>query len=244
MKKSYQRLVRYLFLVMGSFILGVILFNYFILPQLVGRGDITIVPELVGINVKVAEERCREVGLNMLVIARCNSEEIPEDYIVEQNPGPDEKLKGGRSVKVVVSSGRKMVMVPDVRNMSLRESTLLLKSAGFSRGQVVRIYFHGNGKSGVISSSPHIGMEVPQGSEIDLLLSMKGEPELYMMPDLTGRDLLFARERITEAGFKVGRVTTRLNRDEFPNTILSQNPPPGARLREGDAIELVVSAVD
>jgi beta-lactam-binding protein with PASTA domain len=229
---------------MGSFILGVIIFNYVILPHLVGRGDIVIVPELVGVNVKVAEEVCRERGLKLLIIARCNSDEMPADYVVEQNPGPDEKLKGGRSIKVVVSSGQKMVIVPDIRSMSLREATLSLKSSGLEKGRVVRIYSHTDGESCIISSSPPIGMEVPYGSTIDLLLSMRGEPSVYMMPELVGRDLLFVREKISEAGFKVARVTTSLNRDCFPNTILSQNPPAGALLREGDAIELVVSAVE
>ncbi|HSG27174.1 MAG TPA: PASTA domain-containing protein, partial [Candidatus Krumholzibacterium sp.] len=103
---------------------------------------------------------------------------------------------------------------------------------------------HENGPNRVISSCPPAGTRAPAGSRIDLLLSMTGEPKVYMMPDLTGMDLPFVKEMLERGGFHVSRVVTRRDTDRFPNTILSQNPDPGHTIKEGGTIELVVSTVE
>jgi beta-lactam-binding protein with PASTA domain len=73
---------------------------------------------------------------------------------------------------------------------------------------------------------------------------MTGEPAVYMMPDLTGKDLQFVRQRLERGGFHVTRVVSRRDETRFPGTILAQNPAAGYSIKEGGTIELVVSTVD
>lgn len=234
----------YATIIIVAFFGGVAIFNSIILPGLVGRGDVVIVPDLKGLSLGLAEERCGDAGLSVMVMGNRYSDDVPEGYIIHQDPSPDEGLKGGRTIRVVISSGCKMEVVPDLVNRSLRQAELLLESARLSRGRVARIFDNEEGENLVVSTSPSPGSEVPRSSSVDILLAMRGEPREYLMPDLVGMDLPFVKDRLERMGFQVSRVVTRREGDKFPNTILSHDPPAGSMIKEGGAIELVVSTVD
>lgn len=234
----------YAVIVIAAFFAGVVIFNSIILPGLVGRGDVVIVPDLEGLSLGLAEERCGDAGLAVMVVGNRYSDDVPEGYVIHQDPSPDEGLKGGRTIRVVVSSGCKMEVVPDLVNRSLRQAELLLESARLRRGRVARVFNHEEGENLVVSTSPSPGSEVPRSSTVDILLAMRGEPLEYLMPDLVGMDLPFVKDRLERMGFQVSRVVTRREGDKFPNTILSHDPSAGSMIKEGGAIELVVSTVD
>lgn len=244
LNREIHPVLLYTVIVVAAFFVGVVLFNSIILPGLVGRGDVVIVPDLEGLSLGLAEERCSDTGLAVMVVGNRYSDDVPEGYVIQQDPSPDEGLKGGRTIRVVVSSGCKMEVVPDLVNRSLRQAELLLESARLHRGRVARIFDHEEGENLVLSTSPSPGSEVPRSSTVDILLAMRGEPREYLMPDLVGMDLPFAKDRLERMGFQVARVVTRREGDKFPNTILSHDPPAGSMIKEGGAIELVVSTVD
>ena len=64
------------------------------------------------------------------------------------------------------------------------------------------------------------------------------------MPDLSGEDLLFIREKLRNMGFRISGVRYESRQDVFPNTIIGQAPRPGALIRQGDSIELVAASSD
>jgi serine/threonine-protein kinase len=243
-KKGYHPFLIYTAVIAGIFILGMAAFNFVILPILTGRGDIVIVPELSGVSLEAAEQACREAGLNLMVTGERYSGSVTAGSVLEQDPSPGEGLKGRRTVKVIMSSGVQMEEVPDLTGRSLREAELDLESARLRRGSLSRVFTSDTGPNRVAASSPQGGEQAAMGSSVDLLLFMTGEPAVFLMPDLTGKDLLFVRERLERGGFHVTRVVSRRDESRFPGTILSQNPPSGYSIKEGGTIELVVSTVD
>jgi beta-lactam-binding protein with PASTA domain len=66
-------------------------------------------------------------------------------------------------------------------------------------------------------------------------------PAVYRMPDLRGISLFVAREAIASAGCVASGITYERDRDVPPNTVLSQTPAPGVRIRKGARIELVAA---
>ena len=196
MNRNIHPVLLYAVIIIVAFFGGVLLFNSVILPELVGRGDVVIVPDLGGLSLGLAEERCGEAGLSVMVVGNRYSDDVPEGYVIHQDPSPDEGLKGGRTIRVVVSSGCKMEVVPDLVNRSLRQAELLLESARLRRGRVARIFHHEEGDNLVLSTSPAPGAEVPRSSAVDILLAMRGEPLEYLMPDLVGMDLPFVKTRL------------------------------------------------
>jgi serine/threonine-protein kinase len=243
-KKGYHPLLFYTLVVIGAFVVGVIIFNFVVLPMITGSGDIVIVPELRGMTVVGAEESCRQRSLKLMVVGERYSDEIKSGLIMEQDPSSGEGLKGRRTVKVIVSSGQKMETVPDLVDKTLREAELSITGAQLRKGHIARVFSAGKGPSRVAASNPPGGQLAASGSDVDLLVSMSGEPKVYLMPDLVGKDLMFVRERLESNGFHVTRVVSRRDESRFPGTILSQTPPPGYSIKEGGTIELVVSTVE
>ncbi len=237
-------IVMYTLIAVGAFLIGVIIFNSIIMPSLVGRKDVVIIPDLEGLSLAMAEEMCRDRGLELNVMAHRSSDEIPEGYVIEQRPGPSEKLKEGRSIRVVMSSGHKMETVPELGLKSLRQAELLLGSARLMKGRIVRIFSNETGQNSVLATSPPAGTSVPRNSRVDILLKVCGEPRKFLMPDITGMDLPFVKERLERLGLVVTRIINRRDAEKFPNTILSQNPESGSLINEGGEIELVVSTVE
>jgi len=242
--KGYHPIVFYLLVIAGAFVLGIVIFNYIVLPLLVGRGDVAIVPEINGMRVSPAEEVCRSSGLRLMVTGERYSEEYPAGIVIDQDPGSGESLKGNRTVRVIISSGERMEEVPPMAGESMRQAELLLDAARLGKGRIARVFSPGSGPNLVLASSPAAGSRAATGSKIDILLSMTGEPKVFLMPDLRGMDLPFVKGKLEENGFEVARVVSRKESGFFPNTILSQTPAPGCMIMEGGAIELVVSTVD
>ena len=84
----------YSVIIVAAFFLGILIFNSIILPGLVGRGDVVIVPDLEGQSLGFAEERCSEAGLAVMVVGNRYSDDVPEGYVIQQGPGSEERSKG------------------------------------------------------------------------------------------------------------------------------------------------------
>lgn len=242
--RQYPAIVKYLLLIAGAFVLGVVLFDAVIMPALTGRRDVVTAPMLEGSSLNRAQEVCRREELELVIAGRRNSDEIPVDYVISQTPRQGARLKEGRTIKVIVSDGRRVETVPELRGTTQRESEALLESAGLARGRVVRIALEGAGQPAIVASTPSAQTRVPRGASVDLLLAARGEPRAYVMPDLVGRDFPFVKERLEKLDFNVVHRVTRRAEGAFPNAIVSQLPAPGSKIKEGDTIELVVSAPD
>jgi beta-lactam-binding protein with PASTA domain len=236
--------VLYLAMIAGAFIIGIIIFNYLIMPGLVRKRDTLIVPSIEGMSLKQAADICRRERLEFAVTGHRNSDELPEGYVLSQDPRQGEKLKRGRTIKIVLSSGRRMEVVPSFAGKTLREVEVLIESSGLTKGRIVRIFAPGEGQPSVIATSPSTGTRVPRGSTVDILVAMHGEPKAYLMPNLVGRDFPFVRDRLEKLGFNVVHVASRRGEGTFPNAIVSQVPAAGSKIKEGDTIELVVSTVE
>jgi beta-lactam-binding protein with PASTA domain len=227
-----------------AFLVGIILFNYVVMPGLVGKRDTVLAPAIEGMSLKQAQEVCGKDRLELSVVGHRNSDEIPEGYITVQDPRKGQALKRGRTISVVVSSGRRMEIVPSFAGRTLREAEVLVESSGLSRGRTVRMFTPGEGQPSVLAMSPSTGSRIPRGAPVDILVAMRGEPKSYLMPNLVGRDFPFVKDRLEKLGFKVVRVVSRHEEKRFPNTILSQVPAAGAKIKEGDTIELAVSTLE
>jgi len=239
-----RKILAYAFIVVAAFVSGILIFNYVIMPGLTGRGDVVLVPDLRGVEKETARAKCQNSGYGMKVMREEHSGAVPEGYVISQRPEPGEGMKERRTVQVVVSAGRKMAVVPDLRGQSLRQAYLTLEGAGLRRGSISRVFTHMEGENAVYGSSPSAGSEVPAGSRVDLLFRIKDAQRVFRMPDLTGMDFQFARERLEELGFHVGRVVNRKMEKGFPNKILEQTPLPGSSIKEGGTVEFTVSTVE
>lgn len=227
----------------ATFALGLLLFNFVIMPRLVQHNVSVRVPHVVGLDVDAARRACEQTGLQLLEDDRRHSEGVEAGRVLTQAPPANTAVKRGRTVRVLVSLGNQIVAVPEVRGMTLRQATLQLENASLQPGRVARIHA-GTGGQIVRATRPRAGSEVAVGDSVDLLVETGDLVETFLMPNLTGQDLVDVRHLVESRGFRVGRVTYRGARGVYPGTVLQQYPESGALVRKGDAIDLVAATPD
>lgn len=228
-------------IVFAVFILGVLLMNFVVMPLVIHQRDSVIVPDVRRVSHQQAEKMLGRLSLEIRVDRSQNDTEVPEGYVISQRPRPLDSIKEGRTVSVTLSLGPKTQRVPELKNFSLRQSRLLLTRRKLNAGRVVRVLHEGGAKETVLACAPGSGLEIEEGSPVDLLVRVGGRPKRYLMPSLEGQDLIFIKEKLEASGFRVSNVRYEERRGTDPNEIIDQFPKPGVMIREGDSIELVAA---
>ena len=96
------------------------------------------------------------------------------------------------------------------------------------------------GRGMVISTNPEPGAKILRGGNIEAALS-KG-PERYPMPGVVGLSRSAAVAAIEKAKLAIGKVADGYSDQVAAGTVRSASERPGARLKKGTAIDLVVSS--
>lgn len=226
------------------FVVGVLLFNFVLMPMLIHQRGTVIVPDLRNISETQATITLEKLALNLRVERAENNALIPEGHIISQSPRPNENIKEGRTVEVVLSLGARTQRIPELKGLSLRQTRITLKRHNLRLGRVARVLAVGEARETVLATTPPVGEEVVEGDAVDVVVAVGGQKERYMMPDLRGQDLLFIREKLRDMGFRVSGVRYESHKGVFPNTIVDQSPKPGTLIKEGDSIELVAASSD
>jgi len=226
------------------FAAGVLLFNFVIMPLLIHQRDTVIVPDISGLSRSRAERTLERTGLQMRVGREDYNADAPAGYVIGQNPRANETVKEGRTIEVVLSLGARTQRVPDIRGMSLRQARGALSRVNLRVGSIARLSSNGPPREEVVAFEPDAASEVVEGTPVNLIVRVGGRRARYAMPDLTGQDLLFIREKLRDLGFRVAAVRYERRPGVFPNTVVGQSPAPGAMIREGDSIELVAAGTD
>jgi eukaryotic-like serine/threonine-protein kinase len=225
--------------------IGILIVDKIIMPGIVhnDRGTVTI-PSITRQPWEKARQSLFDVGLRLQIKERKYDEKIPRDFIISQEPAPDDAVKKGRMVVVVVSKGSETGTVPDVRNLPERKAITELRRQGFLVGKKRHDYSDELGKNQVVSVSPAPGTGVSREMPLDLLISDGPRPTHADMPNLIGESLLDAKLKIEKGGLKLGRIEYKNSATLSPGTVISQSLPPGSSVALQSTIDLVVSVVN
>jgi serine/threonine-protein kinase len=162
--------------------------------------------------------------------------------ILDQIPSPESRIRGGRTVRVVTSSGPPAGKLPTLAGLSVRQTEITLQRENFRLGRVLKIRRQGVTQPVVVYQNPVAGTELYKGAVVNVVVAEPAAAELLRMPDLRGRPLFKARQAISDAGFILAPVTYERTSRSAPNLVLSQHPPAGERIRKGERLELVASS--
>ncbi len=228
----------------AAFLLGLVVFNFAIMPLLVHQRNTVLVPDLRGMSKKQARKYTERLSLKFQVSYENHSAEVPAGFVISQTPRANDSMKEGRTVSVVLSLGPRKKIVPDLKGLSMRQSRILLTRQGLRIGRVSKVLRESEAQETVIATVPDPGMELTEGGAVDLLVAVGGKKQQFLVPNLIGQDLLFIKEKLQNLGFRVGSVKYEHRPGTYPNTIIGQKPLPGALIREGDSIELVAAGTN
>lgn len=213
--------------------------NDFVAPSI---ADI-LLPSFAGQTLDDANVECERLKVTCSVLARQTSEQFPKDVIMNQQPPAGSRVRPGRAISLVVSTGVQIFPMPDLRFESVRNATLeigrrklrLTGTAIVANDEVPANY--------VLRQDPPPTASVREGSAVKLILS-KGPPNSVVLPTFVNLTIDQARDRAAKAHVQLGQVVwTPFGPAGPPRGIVVRQSPDGGRYIDPFApVSLQVSA--
>ena len=155
---------------------------------------------------------------------------IGKGHVVNWSPRGVEVARG-TTVDLVVSSGKPLVIVPNVSTLSPTAATSALQGLGL-KVTTVTVFHPSIPEGSVVATNYKTGAAVEPGSTVTLKVS-KG-PELVVVPDVRGKTTAVAEATLRAAGLPVAGV-----RGSPSGTVTLTEPAPGSKVRPGRAVTLI-----
>ncbi len=225
------------FVALAAFAVGILVFNNVLMPRLIHRAGEVRVPELSNMTVEEAQKALQPTGLQLSRSGERFDAGVMRGRVVQQDPAAGTPVRGRSRVSVVVSLGEEFSSVPALFGETRRGAELLLQQAGLRVGGITRATSEAVGEGLVVASDPPAESVLPRGTPVALLLSTGLGDEVFVMPELVGRELGRVRKQLEAQGFKV------LSPPAGPanGPIVMQDPPAGSRLTRDMSITLQAS---
>jgi serine/threonine-protein kinase len=189
------------------------------------------VPNLQNDPVAVAEGILGGLGLKWATSPRA-SMTVPAGRVMSNSPDSG-TLVPGRTVTLVVSTGKPKVAVPPV---ALSTETLAQVNAALAHAGLVgaptQQYSNSVAAGQVISITPPSGTQIPVGSTVALVVS-RG-PHYVSVPDTKGDSVGTATQILGAQGFQISGV-----QGNPLNTVKGTDPPAGSQVLYGSSVVIV-----
>ncbi len=143
------------------------------------------VPSLVGRDLAEVRQLTTTAGLVLTVGGYRQTDEQPENTVIEQDRPAGDRVNTGTEISVFVATQRATVSVPDVRSRTEAELVTILLDADLTPGARSEEYDPDLPASLVIRTNPRFNIEVARGTVVDYVLSLGPEPTPPPTPDPT-----------------------------------------------------------
>lgn len=190
-----------------------------------------------GMTYDDAKDALNKVGLGIFKNVTQSSDDYAEGEIVSQDVEKGEKVDKNTTVKVVISSGKGSVPVPDVSGKSSDDATSKLEAEGFKVSTDYK-YSDTVAQGKVVETAPSAGTSAQKGETVTIYLS-RG-PEGTEMPNLIGQTEEQAKSTLNSMGCSVN-VNTEYNTTQEAGKVVGQSIDPGVRVTSGTTVTIAIS---
>jgi len=225
----------------GLLVAAVAVVSFFAVLKLESRSTQVTVPDVSGASRQDAERLAAQSGLVVEVAQERHDAQLPSGKILQQEPPAGASVRKGRKIKVVMSLGGEVLMVPDLVGKTDRQMIIELQRDGFVAGDEAVIPFRGAPAGTVLAQAPPPGSLAVPGMRLHRLVSGGPPPAYWVMPDLTGRPLAKAEAWLGTCGFRKGTVRRVDTSDRPSGTVVGQFPAEGYPVSARDAVDLTVA---
>ena len=170
------------------------------------------VPDFVGLQLNDAEYFAGRRDLQIIVNDSLHVSAYPGGVVLDQLPKGGVVVKPGRKVYVTINSSRqRMVAVPYVAGLSLRQAKNMLETAGLTidhleyaediaTNYVLAEFINGEE---VLEESE---LQAEMGSGVVLRVGVSATDTATVAPQVLGRSLFEAKSRLWESGLNIGEI--------------------------------------
>jgi serine/threonine-protein kinase len=197
--------------------------------RLLGGKKTLSVPDLKGKDLVEANRIVLQSRLYLKIDGEEFSTELPSGRIIRQDIPPGEKIKEGRTIRVIISKGPQHFYMPDFTGITLDEARELAATKNIKIARVIEVNSGTYDQDIVIAQRP--SSEERGAGKVYLVVSRGRYPEEYICPDLTGFPVGEAKSLLERLGLEV-------EFDGYGGSITSQKPPPGSIVKKGETVRL------
>ena len=220
---------------------GIVILDYFILPNYVGYNNEHYLPDVRGEYLEKATYQLRSLRFNTKPILIPYSESHTPGTVIKMFPRAFTKVKEGRTIDLTVAGKDEDIEIPDISNLSLRNAKLTLTKLGLGIDTIIYEYDNVISDGYISFQLPRKGQTVKSSTNMTLGVSRGAPPDYYIIPDIVNYSLTRARKSIINKGLRVGEITYEFQPDLVPNTVIEQNMTAGMRVSFPASINLLIS---
>ena len=172
------------------------------------HGDVYIVPDFSGMTMQQLEEKQYNDFFTLEIIDSVYNKNMGKGEVITQSPLSGSKVKAGRHIYLtIVSEQPESVMMPNLKNLSLRQALVTLEVNDLLVGELKYVeYFAMNAIVEQFEDGTPIeaGKEILKGTTIDLQVGRGTTSVSVAIPMLIGKRMLEAEKAIHYAYLNVG----------------------------------------
>lgn len=226
------------------FFILIVIMNLVVMPLYTKRGFEVELVDVTEMSYDDARDMLKRKGFQIVHDTTTYHATYPESTVIAQNPAPYSKVKRGRRIYVTLSGGERTVEVPKVIGSSERDAVFAIRGAGLKIGETYYDYSNYYPAGTVSKQSIAAGVDTTDQSFIDITISLGRVPSQFIVPDVVGKSYDAAKKQLWKSGLDVGTVTYQVHKMLIPYTVISQSIEPGSKVKQGKAVNLVVSLME
>jgi serine/threonine-protein kinase len=222
----------------------ILIFDWFIMPSYVRQDKTLIVTDITGKDLNRALIELETEGYKGVVYDTVYTADVNPQTVVDQYPVAGAKVKPGRTIRLKISRSEKLIIVPNLVGQSRRSVEISLQQIGLRIDTVYTEFNPDYPKGTVAWQFPKSGDHIKKGMGLQITVSQGLPPDFFQVPQLFGMSMQNAKDLLTKARLKVGKISYKQNEDLVPYTVLDQSIAPGTVLDQTIQVDLVVSILD
>ena len=202
-----------------------------------------LLPNFVGMSREEAQSNADESKLVLEVTSEEYNSEVPEGYIISQDPKyvEDYNVKEGSTVKIVISKGAEKTIVAKVTGMTEEEAVKALEDANL-KAEITEETSEKVEAGYVISQDIEAETEIETGETIKITVSKGTGIKQVEVTSVIGQTEERTKTTLTNLGLKVN-VTYEEDSSKENGVVLRQSVSSGEKVNEGTTITLTVNKV-
>lgn len=203
-----------------------------------------MVPMVVGSTVMDATDSIKAKELNVSIVDRQKSDELPKNVVLSQNPSDGQYVETGSVIKMVISDGGEIIYLPNFIGMEKKDATSQIAELGINDVSYTDEE-SAIAKGRICSQSIAEGTEVGKGDKLTLGVSkgMSGYSENSMttVPDFISRSWSESVDAAATGHVYVYVLGTEYSSQIPKGQVMKQDTEAGSSVKEGTEIGLTIS---
>jgi len=228
----------------------------FVLLQLVmlvlkiytGHGESLTVPDLSGMTKEQARKTLEKSGIRCEVVDSLYVKNARHGTVVGQIPASGAHVKKNRLIYLTICTmAPEQVSMPKLTDIAYRQALNVIENSGLEIGDVIykpSEYANLVLEQMVFGETAEVGMHVPKGTKVDLVVGQVSSGEQINVPDLIGENYSAVKEIVRDASLNLGAVvfddSFSSEEDSINAIVWKQRPDPSdnTKIYKGQSVDI------